>query len=190
MELLRPSSRLIILSTLSTLTMWLGQGCAVVDNDRTTIGGDEVPALRGHAQRGGTGATAADGPSLVAGSRDHWENAPIVVPIDGTKHHPHYTPAQPNYSSSTRSRGAYPTAESSLTLGSDAGLQAWEMIAAPFHGAADVVLFLPRAVLMPPGSVMSSPVDAMERHRDGTEVSPALVPEAAPITQAGTDGGR
>ncbi|MBL8745168.1 MAG: hypothetical protein JNK58_02300 [Phycisphaerae bacterium] len=175
---LRPPQRLLILTSLSILTMWLGQGCGAVNRDsRVTIGGEVVPALTLNDDH-----MSPAGPSLVAGARDHWEAGTIVVPIDGTEHHPHYTSLSPDYSHTRRSDGVFPSAESALILSSPAGPQVCEAIAAPFHCAADIVMFIPRAVMTPPMRVVISPSEPFERYRERPELpTPPLSPEPAPI---------
>lgn len=159
--------------------MWLGQGCSRVNSEsRLNIGGDSVPALSTDRH-----PIAPVGSSLVGGTRDHWEMGTIIVPIDGTEHHPHYTLAQPNYSSSGRANGAYPTALSALDLGSPAGPQVWEAAAAPFHCAADIALFLPRAFVTSPNRVVISPSEPFQRYREhAVDAAPSLAPEPAMIT--------
>jgi hypothetical protein len=160
---LRPSPRLFVLSALSTLTMWLGQGCARVNNDRLTIGGEPVATL-GPAEEAERLAPAA-GPSLEHGSRDHWPSESIRVPVDPVEHRPRFTRAQPNYSDTPRDAGRHPTAGSALELSVGPAIQAWEAIAAPFHAAADFVLFIPRAIDEPPCAVVHSPATPRERAR-------------------------
>ena len=172
-----PSSRIILLTTLSTLTLWLGQGCASVNENRLTIGGEAIPAFTDGEQ-----PTEASGPSLIAGTRDHWEAMTIVVPVDGTEHQPTYTSLSPNYSKTPRATGAHPTADSALDLASPACPQAWEVVAAPFHSAADILMFIPRAIGAPPWSVTASPSERFQRYHAGYAEAPTLTPEPAPIT--------
>ncbi len=153
----------------AAIALALGAGCARVNNDRLTIGGETMPAIAALSSPRDSGSEArwqASGPSLLAGARDHWEPTAIIVPIDATAHHPHYTTTHPTYSRSPRARGVYPTAESALDLGAPAGPQAWELVAASFHAAADVILFIPRAVVAPPCSPTTSPSEPFERFRD------------------------
>lgn len=173
-----PPARIVVLTTLSILTMWLGQGCGSVNQgSRLTIGGESVPALTSGGDR-----IAPAGASLVGGTRDHWEAQTIVVPVDGTEHHPHYTLAQPNYSESARAMGVYPTAESALDLASPARPRVWEAVAAPFHGAADIVMLIPRAIQTSPRCVATSPSEPFQRYREGEgDEAPVLVPEPATI---------
>jgi len=179
---LRPPARLIALAALSTLTMWLGQGCTRTINDRTTVGGDSILTLTPTAARTTPSMQPSTGPSLIDGQRTHWEPQTIVVEMDGVEHQPHYTTSQPNYSRSMRAVGDYPTASSALTLGSELGPQVSEALAAPFHAATDVVLFIPRAFGQPPCMITLSPVDRMQRYQNGSEIkSPTLETEVVPI---------
>lgn len=176
-----PSSRILALTALSTLTLWLGQGCARVNENRLSIGGESI-----HTFTKGEAPVAASGPSLIAGARDHWEPTSIVVPIDGTQHQPTYTRSQPNYQSTPRATGVHPTADSSLDLASPTGPQVWEAVAGPFHAASDIVLFIPRAFGAMPWTVTSSPSEPFQRSRAGgvAAEAPTLSPEAAPIAVA------
>lgn len=172
-----PPSRILALTALSTLTLWLGQGCASVNQNRLSIGGEPVPAftrIEAHAPAGG--------PSLIAGTRDHWEATTIVVPVDGTRHQPTYTRSQPNYQSTPRATGVHPDADSALDLASPGGPQFWEAVAGPFHAASDIVKFIPRAFGAMPWTVTSSPSEPFQRYRAGGAVdAPSLTPEPAPI---------
>jgi hypothetical protein len=151
--------RLVILGVLATLTMWLGQGCARVDNDRVTVGGEPLPAI----DPSSSPMTPAQGPSLVGGSREGWAGDTIVVGNDGVRHQPTYTRDVPAYTKTHRSLGRYPTPETALDLGAPAGMQAAEGLAGPFYAGGDVVLFLPRAFMAAPWSHVSSPTGPMER---------------------------
>lgn len=171
--------RIIVLTTLSTLTLWLGQGCARVNRDRLTVGGEALPTMT-IAER----PAEATSPSLIAGSRDHWAGHTIVVAVDGTEHQPTYTRLRPRYVESPRTMGVHPTSDSSLDLGSPVGPQVWEGFAAPFHAGLDVVMFIPRAIGAAPWSQTVSPSEPFQRYRAGQTEVPVLTPEAAPIPPA------
>lgn len=180
---LRPPARFIALTALATLTMWLGQGCNAVNNDRVTVGDQFVPAIGGVDASGNAYVpdplVAATGPSLQTGLRDHWQESTIVVPQDGVEHHPQFTRAQPSYAKSPRATGTHPTIDSAFELGSAAEPQIWEGFAAPFHGGTDVVLFIPRLFDVPKGGVTASPIEPRQRYRTG-----AMAPAEAPATSA------
>lgn len=151
---LTPPARLLVLTGLSVLTMWLGQGCAAVHNDGLARYHSDAAPI-----------TQATGPSLVGGGREHWDASELTVPIAETEHHPTYTALEPSYGRTPRSMGAHPTIQSAFDLGDSSSAPFWEGVAAPFHAASDVVLFIPRAIMTPPGTQVASPDTAWERIR-------------------------
>lgn len=170
--------------TLIFLSAAVVSGCARIDNDRLTVGGEALPAIGGGVD---DPLLPAAGPSVVNGSREHWERASIVVGVDGTEHHPHFTSGQPNYSRSPRACGMYPERDSAAALGGPAWPLVWEGVAAPFHAAAEVILFIPRMFDSPPCGLTRSPVDSLERYREGASPMwepPELTPERAPIPES------
>lgn len=152
--------------------------CSRIDRrDPLTIGGESVPTFRSDAT-----PMAERGPSLLAGSRDHWEPETILVPIDDSVHYPTFTLGAPNYGDSRRARGGYPDAESALDTNEGSSAQVWEGAAAPFHAGTDILLFIPRAFATAPWTSRGEQGAAFERSPDSAgSIAPALSPEPAPI---------
>ncbi|HVZ94712.1 MAG TPA: hypothetical protein VG797_09400 [Phycisphaerales bacterium] len=133
-------------------------GCAPINNDRLTVGGHNLtPSLSPPPVPHETVASDSS-PSLTTIDRSDWEPTHFLVPVEVVEHHPHYTELEPRYARATpRQRDEFPTTDSAFDLGADPGAQVWEMLSGPFWGAFDVVAFIPRAVIEPPGSVVTSP---------------------------------
>jgi hypothetical protein len=162
-------------------------GCAKIDNDRLTVGPENVSSLSGpqDAQR----LTPARGPSITSIGREDWEPVTITVWTDGVQHNDHLTDGGPHYTrAAARQRAESPTVDSSHELGLGGGAQAVEGLAAPFRAAWDVVMFLPRGIAA--GSeTRTSPRDRYERGLHEDCVSPPLAPESAPIESAAPKAG-
>lgn len=174
-----------IARTVLTVACISAAGCQAVDNDRLTIAGEPLPVVADSEGHASAPLTEATGPSLTGVDRSNWPEDEIVVWQDGVRHHPHYTSNSPHYANATaRQRGEYPTFESSLELGGDGGAQFWEAFSAPVWGGMDVVLFLPRAVMRGPGSIVASP-DATYARGNGAS-APTLDAAVAPIGGAET----
>ncbi|MDX2116026.1 MAG: hypothetical protein SFZ24_10485 [Planctomycetota bacterium] len=139
-------------------SMW---SCESIDNDRLTVGREASPSLEPAGAHGLL--EQAGGPSLVSGGRGHWEEQQIIVRVDGTEHHPHYTTPSPRYAKTERALGRHPTAETALELKDTSGAEVAEAAAGPFHAATDVIMLIPRMIATPPGKVIASPVVAYQR---------------------------
>lgn len=103
--------------------------------------------------------------SIKGIERDNWREVDYTVPIDGTSHQPIYS-VHPDYANAlARERGLYPDTTTCLDLRGENtnNMQALEGIAAPFYSGLDIALWIPRAVLVPPGSTVQSPGRAYER---------------------------
>lgn len=159
--------RVLTLTVLATLTLWLGQGCTRINNDRMTVGGQAMHGLSGSVDnRAAGGLIDAREKSISSLDRSGWPPLAYDVRGDGTQHHPRYTNNQPAYDRTTaRARGEHPDEHTALTVGGDAGMQTLEAWAAPLHAGLDVILFVPRMFFHPPGSVVESPDFPYERTR-------------------------
>ncbi|HBS29390.1 MAG TPA: hypothetical protein DEB06_08065 [Phycisphaerales bacterium] len=157
-------------------------GCATIDNDRTTAGGQALTAL---TNSGSEPFTPAAGPSVTSMSRDGWDEVTVLVASDTTQHHPHLTNGGPAYAAALpRQRGEYPDAMSALDLGSETRAQVHEAFAAPFHGAWDVVMAIPR-LIMGGNTARTSPTLWYERGPLGPDdLAPALEPQTLPVDDA------
>lgn len=87
-------------------------------------------------------------PSLVSLDRSNWGATSIEVPNDFTAHQPRLTRNYINKESNPRAQGRYPTERTALGLGTDRhnDEQILEAAAAPFMGAGDILLLVPRAI--------------------------------------------
>lgn len=164
-------------------------GCQSIDNDRLLVGSEALPTFVTPAQRTDARLVQATGPSLTGIERNNWTEAQIVVGTDGVQHHPRWTRAQPAYVKTPRATGLHPTTETALTIDRAAGPHVAEAFAAPFHGAKDVVLLIPRMFTHGPGCVRVSPSEAYERSNTSNRAeSPALSPVPAPTQAAPSTG--
>lgn len=173
------SAHALMWSAAALGAMALG-GCSQVNNSRLEVAGDLLPAVRPESMTA-TPLVKAQGPSLTGVDRSHWDELLYIVPQDGAHHHPRFTTLQPRYADAIpRQRGEHPTAHSALDLSADHGGQFWEALSAPVWGAADVVLFIPRALAVGgPGAIVASPDEVYERA--GRVAPPPLEAERAPI---------
>ncbi len=165
--------RVLTLTLLATLTLWLGQGCTRVNNDRAVVGGQAMQGLSGSADNRAAGSLIeARDPSLAGLDRTNWPPLTYDARADGTQHHPRYTNNQPAYDKSTkRARGEHPDESSALDMEGDAGMKVLEAWAAPLHAGLDVILFFPRWFMHEPWSVVESPDFPYERTRRAEEKS-------------------
>jgi len=143
-------------------------GCAHLDNDRLSLGSGEhlvnIADIAAPAPM-----PPASGASLSGMDRSHWEERVFLVPADPVSHRPHYTSLGPAFTDSTpRQQARAPSVRDALDLDADRGAQCAEALAGPFAAALDIILFLPRAVQQPPGSITASPQSTYQRLADGT----------------------
>ena len=99
---------------------------------------------------GGAVVQAGDArPSVVSLERGNWGATQVTAPNDLSAHQPRYSQNLLLNDTLRRTRGEYPTAASALDTGTSAGMdrQIQEALVAPLAAAADVVLFVPRAVV-------------------------------------------
>jgi hypothetical protein len=152
-------------------TLMLG-GCITPANDRITLGRDvrieslaPAPARpAGPELAAPVGTPITQDPSLLGLDRANWQPTTIQVPVDGIAHRPIYAKRLHIASRTARQRGEYPNGESALQLtGGSIWQQQAEALANPLVAASDLLLFIPRLVLVPPWRVQSSPDVAYER---------------------------
>ena len=163
------------------------------------LGSINPDATRQFAQGGLYDGSPWDRPagSITGIERDNWGQQDFTVPVDGTSHQPTYS-VHPDYANElARERGLYPDTMTCLDLRGENtnGRQALEAVAAPFYSGLDMVLWIPRAFLAPPGSTVQSPGVAYERAPRLSEtwvttrppatqpdvVEPAPTPEPTPV---------
>jgi len=154
------------------------------ENGGVELGTINPDVPRPHAQGGLYDGSPWNRPagSLTGIDRDNWAQQDFVVPIDGTSHQPTYS-VHPDFANGlARERGLYPDTTTCLDLRGDNTheLQAFEAIAAPFYSGLDIALWIPRALLAPPGSTVQSPSTAYERSPRLTETWVAAVPPPPP----------
>lgn len=160
-------------------------GCGrAINNDRLNTGWWTPPALQPLGTNPSLLSETGER-SVMSVDRSNWSPLHVELPHAGVEHHPNSTAFGPVYASDTRrSRGAYPTLASAVDVGSDGGAQAAELFAAPFVGAADILLWIPRMFIDPPGTVMLSTGEVRER----TALDPAEVHRAALLGESGERG--
>lgn len=100
----------------------------------------------------GTTAATAPLPTHTRLDRANWEPIRVDVPNELAAHQPRYTQNLIENTHIARNRGDYPTAFSANEYNhpKSSDTQLFEAIAAPVGAAADLVLFLPRAVMTRP----------------------------------------
>jgi hypothetical protein len=88
-------------------------------------------------------------PSLTSLDRSNWGATAIEVPNDFPAHQPRLAGNYLNKESNPRAQGKYPTERTALGLGTDRhnDEQLLEAAAAPFVAGADILLFIPRAIV-------------------------------------------
>lgn len=172
MRTMRPALTAVVCAVLLT-------GCAAIDNDRTTVGGQTLSALE---RSGSSRFDPAVSPSVIGPGRENWEPIEIVVAVDTVQHHPHLTTEQPWYARATpRQRGEHPNAITALDLNADEDAQVAEALAAPLHAGLDVVLALPRLIASGAGPQRSPTAFHERAPRPAPVDSPGLAPETLPI---------
>jgi hypothetical protein len=91
-------------------------------------------------------------PSLNGMSREHWQETRVLVPTAGATHWALYKRDMDVSTSNPRGRGEFPTAETCLRTFDTADTKAelHHAVLSPFAAGADIVLFIPRAIVAPP----------------------------------------
>jgi len=164
-------------ATIIALSACTLAGCATINNDRTTVGGQPLTALDESVVAPFQEAT---GPSVIGPDRSNWDEVTMVVAVDTTQHHPNLTDGGPAYAKVTpRQRGEFPGPDDALDLGAGTDDQVAEMFVAPFAAGLDVVLAIPRLIANG-GKVQTSPRRWYERGSEGVD-APALEPATAPV---------
>lgn len=134
----------------------------------------------------GDAAAPPPPPSLVGIDRDNWEITYVSVPNDRVQHQPIYTRSLYENNAVARNRGLYPTALSVNQVSDESSqdAQVLEAFEAPFAAAADIILFIPRAVVNPPWETVTSGFEPYRRApAPRASVSPVLVrPGVNPAT--------
>lgn len=164
-------------------------GC-VDSNSRTTLGDGMVvetfTAPRFPDPRG-MPSWKDDGRSLVGLARENWASSDFLVPVDGTRHRPHYA-SNVRYTDVTeRQRGEYPTVLSSLYLDGSADdddqarRERWaEVVVAPANALWELILIPFNLVYDEPQDLEAvSPDESYARRPENRRkmAAPALHPE-------------
>jgi len=116
-------------------------------------------------------------PSVIALDRANWEVLRVPVPNALSAHQPIYTRDILENDTVDRNRGRYPTPASAHQIShpSSGDRQILEAFEAPVAALADIVLFLPRAVVTPPWATTRTGLEPYERGpRPRTSISPVL----------------
>lgn len=122
-------------------------------------------------------------PSLVAIERTNWDIMVVSVPNDRAEHQPIYTRSLYENDAVARNRGLYPTATSvnQVSDKSSQDAQVLEAAEAPFAAAADIILFIPRAVMNPPWETVRNGFEPYRRvPAPRASVSPVLTQPKPP----------
>lgn len=90
--------------------------------------------------------------SVVGLARDNWGIVTVSVPNERPEHQPIYTRNITEDTGPARNRGQYPTVASAneLRARNSNEMQLLEAVEAPLAAAADIVLFVPRALFLRP----------------------------------------
>lgn len=106
------------------------------------------------------------GSSLAGLSRENWKETTFYVPVSGVEHKPVYTMYLPKLTDSTaRQRGEYPS-QATVVEGTDMDstlAQALEGVLAPVRAGWEMGWILPKMIVTPPDSTVSSPRDGYQR---------------------------
>lgn len=135
---------------------------------------DETAVSRGWAPSQFTGPADLDpvhvgeiepGPRTTTLSRDHWPLIPVTAWSAQPQHQPLYTLRPHENDATARNQGKFPTAATSLDSVTTDGMnaQVHEGIVAPFYAAADIVLFIPRAIRTGMWKTRDNGLDPYER---------------------------
>lgn len=138
-------------------------GCATKYNDRHTIGNAvRVPAVAmepaalGRADVGMAemGVSVRDTTRTTRLDRGDWDALFFTVPVDGTVHTPTWSTVSVRADTGTpRREGLYPTAETSLELGTDSDVLFWEFLLSAPLAFVDL-FFVPVRMLTDPAWVI------------------------------------
>jgi hypothetical protein len=174
-----------ILSLSLFICCLLAGGCVVAAND--TMGTGETVRLEAFApQPKPSPATPAEqviAPSLTGISRANWEPTQILIPVDGTAHHPIYARRTTWADKTARQRGMNPTATSALELYSGSEQQQeYEALNNQARALSDVVLMLPRMLAWRPWGLRASPDEAYQRYWHPERPEPAATSGPQSIT--------
>lgn len=152
-------------------------------NSRGTIGAvRSVPALE--AGR----ALAVDEAPAARLDRSDWQPIEYRLPPDGTVHAPLWLSRAMFDDDQRRAHGLYPTSESVLYLGGDAGEQVRLGLTEPARALVDLVVMPVRMVIDPAWEVEQSP-SMYKRWRSGEWLAGPLPVEAADEAPAGAVDG-
>lgn len=158
---------------------------------------DDVAASRGWAPSHFTGPARLDpvrtgeidpGLRTTTLNRDHWPLIPITAWSAQPQHQPIYALRPHENDATARNQGKYPTAATSLDSVTTDGMnaQVHEALVAPFYAAADIVLFIPRAVRNGMCSTVENGLEPYERApgpRIHTAARAGLLPPPAPAAK-------
>ncbi len=151
-----------------------GTGCVTPRNDDQTLS-DGTPLVHDPVLSGSAAISQPDEPSLSGLDRSHWPQTSYSVPPRDVVHQPVYR-SRPILlaSRSAIQRGEYPTPENASESISDGtrATQALEAVLAPLQAMADVVLMVPRVVLLPPTSPARGPTVPSQRVVQAAVVTP------------------
>lgn len=105
------------------------------------------------------------GPRTETVSREHWPIIPIASWPVYPERQPVFTRSPAFNDSSPRAVGKFPTPASALDVvtSEQMNAQVFEALAAPFYAAADIVLFIPRAIRTPPWATVDNNLAPYER---------------------------
>ncbi len=122
-----------------------------------------------------------DAPSVTGLSRDQWALTNFSVPQREVLHKPTYRSRPVALTDSNAiQRDEFPTAENAGAFSLDSqGDQRVEALLAPMYALADILLLVPRAIMMPPTTPVRGPTIPVDR-----VPAPAPAPVTVPVTPA------
>ncbi|MDP1660984.1 MAG: hypothetical protein Q8L55_03630 [Phycisphaerales bacterium] len=163
-----------------------GAGCVTPRNDDHALS-DGTPLIHNPVVSGSVAVGQADAPSLSGLDRSHWPQTHYSVPQRDVVHQPVYRSRPVSLTSrSAIQRGEYPVPETAAESISDGtrAIQAIEAVLAPLQAMGELVLMVPRAVLMPPMAPARGPTVPVHRVARAAVLTPAtarLSPSETPV---------
>lgn len=135
------------------------------------------------------------GPRTETISREHWPLIPITSWPEQPEHQPIYTRSPSFNDSSPRASGRFPNAATALdtVTTEQMNAQVFEGLAAPFYAAADIALFIPRAIRTAPWAIVDNGLEPYERApgpRIHTAARAGLLPPPAAQPPRGSESAK
>ncbi len=158
-------------TSFSSLNDGLAVGDCAASPDRAAEHGHLAQTLRADfgaprtAPGAASGSQAVPPPTTLSIDRGNWAVTRINAPSDLAGHQPIYTRSVLENTEVARNRGSYPTPTSANQIShrTSEDAQLLEAAIAPVAAAADIVLFIPRAIMNPPWETVSTGLEPYRR---------------------------